>query len=240
MLKLSPSERAPPPASQFPRPGECSPPPALQFDLPEQAQQELGWRSVPEFEPCVLESSYEEYGGKKAWVQPTHGELKPINWEQEVKDMYAAAAVPKRRSSEGWMVFPTLPSGFEEQVRDILRTEVTLVYSDTRVIGMKFPMLESRVPWKAEFLRYHATNITALQLAVGYGRKHPPIRLAVGFSETGGAPGVFYSGNIGGCLMYAHGGLRRIGVTLILQAPAGKKLSSESNRVTYECEEHCV
>ena len=39
--------------------------------------------------------------------------------------------------------------------------------------------------------------------------------------------------------MYAHGGLRRIGVTLILQAPAGKKFS-ETNRVTYECEKHCV
>ena len=81
MLKLtapaSPSERAPPPASQCLRSGECSPPPASQFDLPEQAQEELGWRSVPESEPCVLESSYEEYGGKQAW--PTHGKFMPIN-----------------------------------------------------------------------------------------------------------------------------------------------------------------
>ena len=52
---------------QFPRSGECASPPASQFDPPEQEQEELGWRSVPESEPCVLESSYEEYGGKKAW-----------------------------------------------------------------------------------------------------------------------------------------------------------------------------
>ena len=39
--------------------------------------------------------------------------------------------------------------------------------------------------------------------------------------------------------MYAHGGLRRIGVTLIMQAPAGRKFS-ETNRVTYECEKHCI
>ena len=147
MLKLtapaSPSERAPPPASQFLRSGECSPPPASQFDLPEQAQEELGWRSVPEFEPCVLESSYEEYGGKQAWAQTAHGQLMPIDWKQEIRDMYAAAADTTwfSRTTDtkaGWMVFPPLPAGFETQVRGILQAEATLVYSDSKVIGMEF------------------------------------------------------------------------------------------------------
>ena len=40
--------------------------------------------------------------------------------------------------------------------------------------------------------------------------------------------------------MYAHGGVRNIGVTLMLQAPTGAKLSSDSNRVTYFPEKHVI
>ena len=240
----------PAPSQPSPRSGECVSPPVLEPDSSKQKTEELEWRSVPECEPCVLESSYEEYGGKKAWQspppqQPLHGKLLPVDWQREAKDLLDYASDTTYCSSKvypkvGWMQFPPLPDDFEAQVRKLLKTPATTVYTDDKMLGLEFPVPEVQVAYDAEYLRYHSTNITALQLAVKFGKQNPPARLAVGFSETGGSPGLYYSDNIGGCLMYTHGGLRYIGVTLILQAPAGRTCSSASNRVSYLCEQHCI
>ena len=93
-------------------------------------------------------------------------------------------------------------------------------------------MSPEHIPSEAEYLRYHSTNIAAVQLAMKYGKEHPPARLAVGYSETGGSPGLYYSDNLPGCLMYAHGGFRGIAATLVIQAPAGGKQGGPSNRVS--------
>jgi hypothetical protein len=40
------------------------------------------------------------------------------------------------------------------------------------------------VPDGANHLRFHASDLSALQVALAYGRNAPPPRLAVGFAET--------------------------------------------------------
>ena len=169
-----------------------------------------------------------------------------IKWEELEKEMRQAGATPYQ--GRPTMVFPEINETVQKQILNRLGLPGQAVVDCSKGLLMVEIAVDPKdVPDSADFLRFHSTNLAALKIALKFGSCCPPPRLAVGFAETKPAkqpgessPGLYFSDNIGGSLMYAHAGPYRVGVTLILQAESGKVCSSGSNRVTYSPENHAI
>ena len=107
-------------------------------------------------------------------------------------------------------------------------------YDSECIVGVQFPdHWVEEIPPSSTFLRYHSTSFTALECALAFAHHgNNAARLAVGWSTTGGSAGLYYSDTPWGATLYMQGGVRKIGVTLALQAPCGVKHSSIHNRST--------
>ena len=169
----------------------------------------------------------------------------PIQWGVVEKELRVAGAT--HYAGQPAQIFKELSRVEEERILKVLGIpRERVVESKDGLLMLEIPTLEKHVPETADCLRYHSTNLAALRVALKFGAGCPPPRLAVGFSETkpqkatDSSPGLYFSESIGGSLMYAHARPYRIGVTLILQAEAGKVCSSTSNRVSYEPQNHVI